>query len=65
MLDWIFRITNITLPIATMFCSTWALVSDKGEGAFLLFLGGMGMTVALRYTEQEIFENNKRNGYYN
>ena len=65
MLDPIFRISQITLPVATVLGTAWVLVSGRsGESAFLFFIGGMILTIVLRIMEQEIFADNISHGRY-
>jgi len=58
MLDSIFRISQLTLPVATVLGSAWLVVSGYGENAFYLFIGGFIFTLILRVLEQQIFEIN-------
>lgn len=54
----------MTLPVATLLGTAWIIVSGvKGDAPFLFFMGGFIFTFLLRYTEQEIFESNRRKGY--
>lgn len=64
MFDLFFRISQMTLPVATIFCTTWSVVSGKSWEAFFIFMGGVAFTLILRLAEQQIFEYNSRNGYY-
>jgi len=54
----IFKISQLTLPVATVLATAWVLVSGV-NGALELFLGGMLVTFLLRILEQSIFEHNR------
>jgi hypothetical protein len=64
MIDPIFRVSQLTLPVATVLGTAWVLVAGNNTGALLLFLGGAIFTIILRVIEQSIFEHNVVNGRY-
>ena len=64
MLDPIFRISQLTLPVATILGCAWVLVNGNNSGAVYLFLGGFIFTLILRMVEQSIFADNIHNGRY-
>jgi len=64
MLDPIFRISQLTLPVATIICTAWVAIEKSGEVAFLFFLGGVAFTIILRLIEQGIFADNVSQGRY-
>ncbi|MBI2572826.1 hypothetical protein HYV86_03125 [Candidatus Woesearchaeota archaeon] len=64
MIDPIFRITQLTLPVATILSTAWVLVSGNNSGALLFFIGGVIFTIILRLMEQAIFEHNVTHGRY-
>jgi len=65
MLDSIFRISQLTLPVATILGCSWVLVNGNNAGAFYLFIGGFIFTLILRIVEQSIFADNIYHGRYN
>lgn len=64
MIDPVFRISQLTLPVATVLGAAWVLVNGNNMGAFLLFVGGVLFTFGLRILEQEIFVENVDNNRY-
>jgi hypothetical protein len=62
MLDNLFKITQLTLPVATIIGSAWVMSSGNNFGAVALFIGGAIFTIALRFIEQSIFETDCYNG---
>ncbi len=64
MLDPIFRVSQLTLPVATIICTAWVAIEKTGEAGFLFFLGGIIFTIALRFIEQAIFADNVSRGRY-
>ena len=63
-LDPIFRISQLTLPVATVLGSAWITVSKNlADGALFLCLGAI-FTIILRWIEQAIFADNIYNGRY-
>ncbi len=61
--DLALKLANVTLPVATIFCSTWALISGHTDGAVFLFFGGMIFTVFLRWIDQECYKELLRHRY--
>ena len=64
MMDPVFRISQITLPVATVLGTAWVLVTKNNEGALWLFIGGTVFTIILRLIEQAIFADNVSHGRY-
>ena len=64
-MDPIFRISQITLPVATVLGAAWVLVNGNNSAGLLLFAGGVIFTIVLRLIEQTIFANNVSHGRYN
>jgi hypothetical protein len=64
MLDLLFRLSQLTLPVATIICTACMVISNHSGEAFFLFWGGFIFTFLLRLMEQQMFEYNSRNGYY-
>lgn len=62
MTDPIFRVSQLTLPVATVLGTAWVLVAGNNTGAFLLFIGGAVFTIVLRLIEQVIFSDNHYHG---
>lgn len=60
----IFKISQLTLPVATILATAWIAVEKSGESAFLLFIGGVIFTIMLRLIEQTIFVDNVYHGRY-
>jgi hypothetical protein len=64
MIDPIFRISQLTLPVSTVLGTAWVLVSGNNSGALWLFIGGFIFTIILRLIEQTIFADNMYHGRY-
>lgn len=64
MFDPIFRVSQITLPVATVLGTAWVLVSGNNSGGLWLFVGGTIFTIILRLIEQGIFADNHYHGRY-
>ena len=64
MLDPIFRISQLTLPVATILGCAYSIVNGYSSEAFFLFIGGFIFTIILRLMEQAIFADNVYNGRY-
>lgn len=63
-LDPIFRISQLTLPVAVVLGSAWITVSKSSWDGFLFFLSGGIFTIFLRILEQIIFADNVYHGRY-
>ena len=59
-----FKISQLTLPVATVLGTAWVLVSGNNYAAFWLFIGGSILTIVLRLLEQDIFVDNVYHGRY-
>ncbi len=64
MIDPIFRVSQLTLPVATILGSAWVFVSGNNSAGIGLFFGGVAFTIILRLIEQGIFADNIFHGRY-
>ena len=62
--DPIFRVSQLTLPVATVIGTAWVLVSGNNFSGLWLFIGGSIFTIILRLIEQAIFADNVYKGRY-
>lgn len=59
-MNWVVNLSDLTLPVATMICTTWAVIANHGFESVLLFLSGMGFTLLIKLLDHNIYLDRKR-----
>ncbi len=54
-MDWILKLVNVTLPVATIFCVAWLVIEGHNYEAVGLFLGGLIFTLIIKLIDHDLY----------